>query len=147
MTINTKTLTSANSVLKFRCKGIYDDWVTAKGFQVDNMFSMGETTIGEVRAGVDGILSGGYVFNASQFQMFLEANSPTVTVMQTIQKHFRSNKETLPFDFSLEIPSTSKRQAFSGFLITTPAGQTAAKLLAGLTYTWQVDANGDEDIG
>ena len=77
MTINTKTLTAANSILKLRCKGVYDDYVTVKGYQVDNAFSMGETTIGEVRAGVDGILSGGYVFNASQFQMFLEANSAT----------------------------------------------------------------------
>lgn len=147
MTINTKTLTAANSILKLRCKGVYDDYVTVKGYQVDNAFSMGETTIGEVRAGVDGILSGGYVFNASQFQMFLEANSATTTVMETIQKYIRTNKETLPFDFILEVPSIKKRQSFSGFLITTPSGNTAAKLLAGMTYTFEVDADGNEEIG
>ena len=146
MAIASKTLTAANSVLQVRCKGVYDQYVRLQGFQVDNVFGFGERAIGETRAGVDGILSGGYVFNESQFTVSLEANSPSVTVLDNCSANIQNNMETLPFDFVVELPSVKKRYSFSGFLVTIPSGVSANKLLAGVQYVFNVDKFNVEEI-
>lgn len=146
MAINNLTLTSANSQLLIRCSGIFDTYVKIQGFQVDNAFSMGDQTIGETRAGIDGILSGGYVFNAVDFGVFLEANSPSKSFFSTCTATFKDQKETYPFDFIVEIPSIKKRYTFSGFLASAPSGVSAQKMLAGVQYTFNTDNAKEEDI-
>lgn len=147
MTINTKTLTAANAVLQARCVGLYDQYVEMGGYQPDNATSFGDRTIGETRASVDGILSGGKVFNEGQFTAFFEANSKSLTVMDNYNNWQQDpNHDALPWDFILTYPSIKKRYTFSGFLVTTPAGVSAQKLLAGVQYVWNIDNAKIEDI-
>lgn len=147
MTINTKTLTAANAVLQARCVGLYDQYVEMGGYQPDNATSFGDRTIGETRASVDGILSGGKVFNSSQFTAFFEANSKSLTVMDSYNNwQQETGRDALTWDFILTYPSIKKRYTFSGFLVTVPAGVSAQKLLAGVQYVWDVDNVKIEDI-
>ena len=71
MAINKKTLTAANSIILFRCPGIYDNFVQLQDYQADNIFNLGDITLAQTVAGADGILSGGYVFNAQTFGLLL----------------------------------------------------------------------------
>lgn len=146
MTINTKTLTAANSVLQVRCKGVYDNFVQLDGFQVDNAFGFGDRTVGETRASVDRKLSGGYVFNESTLTTYFEANSNSLVFMNNCMADFQKNGETRVFDFAIEIPSIKKRYSFSGFLITAPSGVSAQKMLAAVQYVFNVDEFVAEDI-
>ena len=91
MTVNTKTLTSANVIFRVRCKGLFDQYVTLNGFQPDNSTSFGDRTIAETRMGIDGKLSGGKVNNTAQFTAYFEPNSNAQTVMD----QYLSNQKTL----------------------------------------------------
>lgn len=138
MAINSKTLTAANSVLLVRCPGVYDSYVQLSGFQADNIFNLGDITIGQTVAGADGKLSGAFVFNEQAFTINLEANSPSVTVMENCASNFLKNKETVQMDFQLTLPSIGKTASFSGFMITH-AGVSATKLLAGSQTVFNID--------
>jgi hypothetical protein len=146
MAINTNFLTSANANFLVRCRGVYDNYVKQQGFQVDNAFGFGDRTVGETRAGVDGKLSGGYVFNEAQFTAFYEANSPSISMMDNCYADIQNNQETRVFDFIVEIPSVKKRYSFSGFLVSVPGGISAQKMLAGVQYVFNVDEFVAEDI-
>lgn len=147
MTINTKTLTAASAVLQARCVGLYNSYVEMQGYQPDNAVSFGDRTIAETRASVDAILSGGKVFNESQFTAFFEANSKSLTIMDNYNVwQQKPENDALPWDFILTYPSIQKRYTFSGFLVTTPSGVSAQKMLAGVQYVWNVDNVKIEDI-
>ena len=100
MAINKKTLTAANCVLLFRCKGIYDSYVQLAGFQADNIFNLGDITLAQTVAGADGNLSGGFVFNAQTFGLNLEANSPSLAILENCAANFLKTKKSLLLIFS-----------------------------------------------
>lgn len=143
---NPNTLTAANSIFKLRCVGVYDDYVQIQGFQTDNAFGFSDVTIGETRMGVDGKQSGGYTAHETPLALYLEANSPSIQVMENCRKDFNANMETRPFDIIVEIPSTKKRYSASGFLVTLTGGSSAQKLLAGSVYNFNLVVNGSEEI-
>lgn len=147
MTINNKTLTSANVVFKVHCKGLFNNYITLNGFQPDNSTSFGDRTIAETRMGIDNILSGGKVNNASQFTAFFEPNSNAQTVMdQYIAYDSNPENDALIWDIDVTYPSIGKRYAASGFLVTVPSGVTAQKMLAGTQFVWDMDKFAPEDI-
>lgn len=147
MTINTKTLTSANVVFMVRCKGLFDQYVRLQGFQPDNSTNFGDRIIAETRMGLDGFLSGGKVNNVAQFTAYFEPNSNAQTVMdQYIAYQNNQNNDALPWDVQVTYPSIGKRYTFSGFLTTVPSGVTAQKMLAGTQFVWDSDNFAPEDI-
>lgn len=111
---NERTITSANSVMMIRCKGIYDDWVRIQGFQADNAWEFGDANIGETRMGVDGKQSIGYTPHETPWTLYLEANSASIEVMETIRKDFNSNMEVRPIEIIIEMPSIAKRYTGKG---------------------------------
>lgn len=137
MTINRKTLTAANCIILFRCKGIYDQFVRLSGFQADNIFNLGEITLGQTVDGADGTLSGGYVFTAQTFGVNLEANSPSLTVLENCAANFIKNKEVIPVEFQVTLPSIGKTVPLEGFF-TQHSGVSATKLLSGSQSVFMV---------
>lgn len=147
MTVNTKTLTSADVIFRVRCKGLFDQYVTLNGFQPDNSTSFGDRTIAETRMGIDGKLSGGKVNNTAQFTAYFEPNSNAQTVMdQYLAYNANPENDALVWDIDVTYPSIKKRYAGSGFLVTTPSGVTAQKMLAGTQFVWDMDNFAPEDI-
>ncbi|PHM30026.1 phage tail fiber protein [Xenorhabdus innexi] len=143
---NPLTITSANAVLMLRCKGIYDDWVTIQGFQVDNALEFGKVTLGETRIGVDGRQSIGYMPHETSWTLYLEANSPSTQIMENIRKDFNSNMETRFIDLVIEMPSIKKRYTGTGGLISMTAGASIKKLLDGTSYEFNMITVGAEEI-
>ena len=143
---NPNTITSANSVILFRCKGIYDNWIRLSGYQVDTAASFGDVTVGETRMGVDGKQSGGFVPHETPFTLNLEANSESLNVMETVYNDFINNMETRVCEFQITYPSVKRRQNLSGFLVTKSGGTGISRLLDGSTYTFNQISNGVEQI-
>lgn len=143
---NPRTITSANAVLMLRCKGVYDDFVQIQGFQADNAWEFGEANLGESRMGVDGKQSIGYTPHETKWSLYLEANSASTSVLETIRKDFNSNMESRFIDISIEIPSIGKRYSGSGALITMTSGASGKKLLDGTKYDFNIVTDGAEDI-
>ncbi len=143
---NERTITSANSVMMIRCKGIYDDWVRIQGFQADNAWEFGDANIGETRMGVDGKQSIGYTPHETPWTLYLEPNSASIDVMETIRKDFNSNMEVRPIEIIIEMPSIAKRYTGKGGLTTMKGGPSGKKLLDGTTYNFNMVTEGAEEI-
>ncbi|HEK3117243.1 hypothetical protein AAFL35_06220 [Proteus mirabilis] len=143
---NERTITSANSVMMIRCKGIYDDWVRIQGFQADNAWEFGDANIGETRIGVDGKQSIGYTPHETPWTLYLEANSASIEVMETIRKDFNSNMEVRPIEIIIEMPSIAKRYTGKGGLTTMKGGPSGKKMLDGTTYNFNMVTEGAEEI-
>ena len=138
MAINKKTLTAANCVLLVRCEGIYDQFAQLSNFQADNIFNLGDITLAQTVSGADGVLSGGFVFNAQTFGVNLEANSPSLIILENCAANFLKNKEVVAMDFQLTLPSVGKTASFSGFY-TQHSGVSATKLLSGSQSVFEID--------
>ena len=143
---NERTITSANSVMMIRCKGIYDDWVRIQGFQADNAWEFGDANIGETRMGVDGKQSIGYTPHETPWTLYLEANSASIEVMETIRKDFNSNMEVRPIEIIIEMPSIAKRYTGKGGLTAMKGGPSGKKMLDGTTYNFNTVTEGAEEI-
>lgn len=143
---NPRTITAANAVLMLRCKGVYDEYVQIQGFQADNAWNFGEANIGETRMGVDGKQSIGYTPHETPWTLYLEANSASVQVMETIRKEFNSNMEARLIDVIVEIPSIGKRYSATGGLTSMTGGASGKKLLDGTSYNFNMVFNGAEEI-
>ncbi|SCC09399.1 MULTISPECIES: phage tail fiber protein [Snodgrassella] len=143
---NPLTITAANSVLMLRCQGVYDNYITLKGFQADNAWGFGDANIGESRMGVDGQQSIGYTPHEVEWTLHLEANSPSIAILENIRKDFNANMETRPIDIVVEIKAVKKRYSATGALISLSGGVSGQKLLAGNQYKFRLVLNGGEDI-
>ena len=143
---NPRTITAANAVLMVRCKGVYDNFIKMQGFQADNAWGFGDAAIGESRMGVDGKQSMGYTPHQVEWTLYLEANSPSIDIMENIRKDFNANMEMRSVDVIVEIPAVKKRYSASGALVSLSGGVTGQKLLAGSQYKFNLVLNGSEDI-
>lgn len=143
---NPLTITAANAVLKIRCKGVYDNYVTLQGFQADNAWAFGDASIGETRMGVDGKQSIGYTPHETPWTLYLEANSPSIEIMENIRKDFNNNMEARFIDIVVEIPSIKKRYSGTGGLTTLTGGASGKKLLDGTAYNFNLVCDGAEGI-
>ncbi|MEN2922475.1 hypothetical protein DNAOFDDG_02009 [Mannheimia haemolytica] len=141
-----KTRTAANSILLVRAKGYNKSWVKMEGYAADNAFDFGQGAIGETVIGVDGVQSGGFTPYEVDLNIQLQANSPSRSFFDGVINHINNNQETVPFEFSCEIPSIGKRYSATGFLVNIPGGTNAKKLLESATYSFKVVNNGAEDI-
>lgn len=142
----TKTLTSANSVIQIRCKGVYDEYFRLEGYQTDNAASFGDANIAETRVGVDGKQSAGWTPHEVQWTVALEANSPSRVRLENIRKWFNANREIAPVDVIIEIPSIGERHTGSGYLVTLSGGPSLQKILAGSVYNFNMMFNGGDEM-
>lgn len=143
---NPNTITGANSVILFRCKGIYDNWIKLVGYQVDTAAVFGDVTVGETRMGVDGLQSGGYVTHETPFTLNFEANSPSIPIMENVYRDMVQNSEARLCEFKADLPAVKRSQALSGFMTTKSGGTSVNKLLVGSAYNFNTVSNGSEDI-
>jgi hypothetical protein len=77
MAIPIQSITSINSVLAIQIPGVYDSPVQISRFSVDDMFDLDPAAHVEHRMGVDGHLSGGFVYKERTMKVKLEADSPS----------------------------------------------------------------------
>jgi len=71
------SITSANAILTLSVTGITSSPVQLQGFSADNIYDAPETEIVQTAMGVDGVLSGGFVYNAVTQVIELQADSPS----------------------------------------------------------------------
>ncbi|KGQ33204.1 phage tail fiber protein [Gallibacterium anatis] len=141
-----KTLTSTNSVLLLRSSGFNDNWVKIEQYAADNAFDFGQGAIAETSMGVDGVQSGGFTPYEVDFNVHLQANSPSRDYFDQAINYFNNQQEVAAFDISCEIPSIRKRYQATGFLTQVITGTNAKKMLEAANYTFKIVIQSIEDI-
>ena len=71
------SITSANAVLLLGIDNLYSTPIQLTGFSADDVYALDEMEIAETMMGVDGVLSGGFVFRPVVQNIFLQADSPS----------------------------------------------------------------------
>lgn len=143
---NPNTITAANTIIQFRCEGIYDDWIRLVGAQSDAFLTMADVTLAQTRLGVDGKQSIGYLPHETPVTLSLEANSPSRMVMENVVNYFDRNSEVSLCEIQVSYPSIKQRQVFSGTMVTKSGGTGVAQLLNGSTYVFNMISDGVEEI-
>ncbi len=133
------SLTGANAVLMLSVPGLFDTPQQLQGFATDDIFDVEQVKRIETLMGVDGILSGGFVFNEKPMTITLQADSPSNFIFEQWDA-----AEQPPYGDVLSASMTvvltglsTKWSCINGFWTDAPPGGLAAikKLVQPRKYT------------
>lgn len=145
MGYNPNTITAANSIVKFRCAGLYDDWINIEGAQSDAFVTFSDVTLAQTRVGADGKQAIGFIPHETTITVSLEANSRSVPVLETVYNDFIQNMEVRRCEFQISYPSVKRKQTLTGTMVTKSGGTGIAQLLNGHTYSFNMMSDGIEE--
>lgn len=146
MGFNPNTITSANTVISIRAKGIIDDWVKLEGAQTDAFMSLADVTFGVSEVGVDGFLYIGWIPHTTSATLSLAPNSRSIDVLELIYNTFLKNRDVSQVELQAYYPSVKRRQVIKGTLTVKSGGTGVASVLNGHTYTLVGLSDGIEKV-
>lgn len=134
-----KTITSANSIFLLSVGSIYPVKQRIEGFSMDSFWTFDRVTNKEVRQGVDGGMSAGWLPHLTPQTITLQPDKSGYDIFLTWQTTEESIRETLFADATISLPAINKRFVLSkGVLTSFSPAPDAKKVLEPLTYqiTW-----------
>lgn len=124
------TLTAANAVITLTIPGVFDTPQQLQQFSVDDIADVDTLTVAETLMGVDGFLSGGYVFNKVKYTYTLQANSPSVFVFDQWKLSQDNQLDTFPANGLLVLKSLGTKWTWNnGFLTEWMPAPNVKKIL------------------
>lgn len=120
------TLTNANSVVSITTEILYPQAQRLQGYATDDAFESGTVENGEFLMGIDGIFSAGFVYNAVELTITLQADSPSIPIFENIYQYEQSNRTKLQQDLTVTTLATSRRYDYKqGYVVSykAPAGK------------------------
>lgn len=134
------TITSANSVFLISSPSLFPAPVQLVGYASDKAFAMDALDIAEVNMGVDGRMTAGFVPNPSKQTVTLQADSPSISIFETIIRTMKQAREVFYLNASIAIPSTGESYTLTrGILTSISQMPNAQKILQEREFsiTWQ----------
>ena len=132
------TITAANAVVTLSVAGLFSAPQQLQGFSADNIYEIGDQVITETLMGVDGRLSGGFVYNPIQQTFTLQADSASNSLFETWAAQQRSSRDVFIATGVTVLTSVgTKYNSSRGFLISYPPLPAAAKVLQPRKYVIQ----------
>lgn len=98
-------ITAANAVLILSIPGLFPVPVQLQGFAADDVYDLDEIESVETLMGVDGKLSGGYVWRPQPQTITLQADSDSNTVFDTWNQNQKAGLRTYIASGVLTLPS------------------------------------------
>ena len=106
-----------------------------QGYTADDAFDVENIAPNEVMTGVDGRLSGGYVYVPVKLKFTLQADSPSIFSMDTWWQSMGANKDSFTANATIVAPSLGKVWTFTkGFLTGYKPIPSGKKLFQGQAY-------------
>ena len=124
------SITGASAVFMLSITPIFPTPIQLQQFAADDVFSTDPLESSEVVMGVDGVLSGGFVFVPIKQNITLQANSPSATLFDQWYLAQQTIKDVYPAQGIVQLPTLSQKWTMSnGFLTTYHPIPDAKKLL------------------
>ena len=136
-----RTLTAANSVIALGIAGLYPTPQQLQGFATDDVFATEAVKRAEVQMGVDGVLSGGYVYVEVKQTFTLQADSVSCDIFDNWDAAQQANAEVFIANGIAQLPSIGKKWTMTrGFLTSYMPIPDTKKLLQPRKFeiTWNV---------
>ena len=140
------TITSANAIYTLSIAGLFPSPLQLQRFSADNVFSTQPLASSEVMMGVDGFLSGGFVFNPVVQTISLQADSASNNVFDQWHQAQQAAREVYIAQGIIILTAIGKKWTLDrGFLTSYPPIADAAKVLQprrfGITWNSIVPEN------
>lgn len=120
------TLTTANAVIAMTTEALYPQAQLLQGFAADDSFEQAAVENGEFLMGIDGKLSAGWVANAVNLTVTLQADSPSLLLFERIYQYEQSNRTKLLQNVTITATALQRRYELkTGYVISykAPAGK------------------------
>lgn len=134
------TITAANSILLLSVQGLYDVPQQLQGFAADDVFDTESMVPAETAMGVDGHLSGGFVFVPVRMNIALQADSDSNLVFENWLAAMMKAREVYVADAQVQLPAVQRKYVLTrGFLTSHPPTPAARRTLQSRRYqiTWE----------
>lgn len=120
------SITGATAIVMLAVPGLFPIPQQLQGFAADDVFSTDPLESAEVLMGVDGRLSGGFVYVATRQNYSLQADSASVSFFDTWWLAMQSLRDALPANGLISQPALGKKFSMTrGFLTGyKPIGDT-----------------------
>lgn len=110
-------ISAANAVIVLTIPTLNPVPFQLQGFGPDDVFSLDDIELVETSMGVDGILSGGFVWKEQNFGLTLQADSPSNDYLDIWMQNQMAALRSYPCNGVITLPSISKKLIGSkGFL-------------------------------
>lgn len=114
---NDRTITAANAIVMIGVTGLYDTPRRLQGFSADNIADIDSVSSLESQMGVDGRLSGGFVFNSVNQNITLQADSESNDFFDNWRQAEAQRREKYVAFGSILLRATGRRFVMArGFL-------------------------------
>jgi hypothetical protein len=134
------TLTAANAVLIITIPGLFNQPQVLQGFAADDIYDVDQIDMTEVVMGVDGILSGGFVFVPIKQTIALQPDSASNAIFESWAAAQTQIKDAYIANGRTTLQSVNRAYVSTkGFLTGHTPVPSAGKLLKPRKYTitWQ----------
>lgn len=134
-----KTITAANSVFALAITGLYPAPQTLHGYAADDAFATEAVETAETVMGIDGHLSGGFIFNPVKQTIVLMPDSTSIDIFNNWSLAQLASREVLIANASISLPAIGKKYVLTrGFLTSHKPIPDVKKVLQAVQYqiTW-----------
>lgn len=134
-----KTITSANSTFALAVANVFPAPQILQGYAADDTFSTEAVESVETVQGIDGNLSGGYVFVPYKMSISIMPDSPSLDIFYQWAQYQLSQREVAIASATILLPSIGKRfSMLKGFLTSNVAIPEAKRTLQASKFqiTW-----------
>lgn len=133
-------ITSANAVLTLSIATLFPTPVQIQQFAVDDIYDVAAIESVETMMGVDGVLSGGFVYKEIEQTIRLQADSQSNALFDTWWTNMVGNKTVYAAQGIIKLPAiATKFTMMNGFLKSYKPAPQGKRLLQPREYriTWQ----------
>lgn len=133
------TITAANSVFALSITGLYDSPQILHGYAADDGFTTEAVENAEVVMGLDGHMSGGFIFTPIKQTIMLMPDSASLDIFNNWSLAQLAVREVLVANASISLPAIGKKYVMTrGFLTQHKPIPDVKKVLQAVQYqiTW-----------
>lgn len=134
------SLTAASALITLSIAGLFTAPQQLQGFAVDDIYDVDALDITETMMGVDGILSGGFVYNPIKQAFSIQSDSPSIAIFETWAAAQAQQKDVFTAQGYTALPAVGRSyRSTKGFLTQVQPIPSAGKLLKArkFTITWE----------
>jgi hypothetical protein len=129
------SITSANAVLTLNLAGLLSAPQQLQGFATDDIFDADQVKLIETQMGVDGILSGGFVYNEKPMNIHLQSNSPSIALFDQWNAAQQQQQDVLPASMTIVLKGLlTAWNCTNGFLTDAPPLPSLGKVIKPRVY-------------
>ena len=132
------SITSANALIVLTVPGVLAVATQLQGFAADDVFDTDDVEMAATLMGVDGILSGGFVYSMVPWNIALQADSPSMPVFEAWDQAQQAVVDVLPAQATVTLTSVGRSyQMVTGYLVRGKRMPDAKKTL--MPRKWRID--------